>query len=275
MFIRFNQKIDPAAVLATIKVERRRQAAPGRAPRRRRRSRRRGPRALVRRPRPPSRTAVGWRSAPPTDLAQGHHRHRRPSARGRRRPRARTGPGRRRSSPSTPTRRSQSSRRVRLRHALPAGHAADDRVQQPARRRSLRRRRRSRSSPRCPAVKVVQQGRYVTIIGGTRAHTTYKVTVSAGLLDHFGQTLGADARPSNSPSATPEPNFIARRGWSSSTRPRAADPRRLHRQLHRLEVRLYGVTPADSAPGVHYLRNRWNKQHPPSIPGKKVFDQLV
>ena len=48
-------------------------------------------------------------------------------------------------------------------------------------------------TPDIPGLKIQQSGNYVTVWGATKAHTTYKVQVSGGLLDDFGQTLGKDA----------------------------------------------------------------------------------
>src|SRR5690606_30819006 len=42
-----------------------------------------------------------------------------------------------------------------------------------------------------------------------------------------------------------------------------------------LKVRLYQVEPSDYDAFGLYMRNRWNHDHPPKVPGKKVFDQLV
>ena len=47
-------------------------------------------------------------------------------------------------------------------------------------------------TPDIPALKIQQSGNYVTVWGATAAQTTYKVVVSGGLLDDFGQTLGVD-----------------------------------------------------------------------------------
>ena len=41
-------------------------------------------------------------------------------------------------------------------------------------------------------VHVVQSGQILVVQGMTKARTTYKVVVSGGLLDEFGQTLGHD-----------------------------------------------------------------------------------
>jgi len=129
--------------------------------------------------------------------------------------------------------------------------------------------------PDVPGLKVMQQGSYVTIVGGTKAHTTYKVTVSGGVLDRFGQNLGRDAVLHFSV-GTPDPNFFGPSGMVVLD-PVAKQPTLdvFSVSYTRLKVRLYRVTPADYGAWQHYLQNRWNKKHPPSIPGRKVFDQLV
>ena len=42
-----------------------------------------------------------------------------------------------------------------------------------------------------------------------------------------------------------------------------------------LKVRLYQVEPSDYDAFVRYEQNRWNHDHPPAVPGRKVFDALV
>ncbi|HLL21170.1 MAG TPA: Ig-like domain-containing protein, partial [Kofleriaceae bacterium] len=48
-------------------------------------------------------------------------------------------------------------------------------------------------SPDVPGLRVERSGGFIGISGATKARTTYKVTVSSKLPDEFGQTLGKDA----------------------------------------------------------------------------------
>src|SRR6185437_1374528 len=43
----------------------------------------------------------------------------------------------------------------------------------------------------------------------------------------------------------------------------------------RLKVKLYKVTPRDYDKWTFFLQHQWDKKNPPTIPGTKVFDQLV
>src|SRR5262249_38686591 len=42
-----------------------------------------------------------------------------------------------------------------------------------------------------------------------------------------------------------------------------------------LKVRLYKVEPGDLDAFAKYLREQWNHDHPPAMPGTKVLDQLM
>ncbi len=130
-------------------------------------------------------------------------------------------------------------------------------------------------SPPIPNVKVVQAGAQITVIGLTHAKTTYKVAVSGGLLDAFGQTLGKDATLTFSV-GDPEPTFFGPNGMV------VLDPTAKRPSLDffstnypQLKVRIYKVGPLDYDAFGNYLRNQWNKDKPPKLPGTAVFDQLV
>ncbi|HLL24094.1 MAG TPA: Ig-like domain-containing protein, partial [Kofleriaceae bacterium] len=47
-------------------------------------------------------------------------------------------------------------------------------------------------TPDVPGLKIVQNGNYLSLMGMTRARTTYRIVVSGGVLDEFGQPLGKD-----------------------------------------------------------------------------------
>src|SRR6185369_12411187 len=66
-------------------------------------------------------------------------------------------------------------------------------------------------SPDIPDLKIQQSGSGITVSGATAAHTTYKVTVSKGLTDDFGQTLGSDTTLTFSV-GDPTPTFFGPQG---------------------------------------------------------------
>ncbi len=130
-------------------------------------------------------------------------------------------------------------------------------------------------SPDIPGVKIVQSGTAISVMGLTKAHVTYHVNVAAGITDEFGQTLGK-ANDLQFTVGDALPTFFGPNGLV------VVDPAEKQPSLdffttnyEQLKVRLYQVEPKDYDAYLHYLRDRWNHDHPPSLPGKRVFDQLV
>ncbi|HEY5947537.1 MAG TPA: alpha-2-macroglobulin family protein, partial [Kofleriaceae bacterium] len=130
-------------------------------------------------------------------------------------------------------------------------------------------------SPDIPGLKIEQSGGAISISGMTKAHTTYKVIVAGGLVDDFGQTLGKDTTLTFSV-GDPMPTFYGPQGMVVVD-PGAKKPTLDFFTINyeQLKVRLYQVQPTDYDAFGLWMRNRWNHDHPPKVPGKKVFDQLV
>ncbi|MBA3398218.1 MAG: Ig-like domain-containing protein [Deltaproteobacteria bacterium] len=130
-------------------------------------------------------------------------------------------------------------------------------------------------TPAIPGQKVVQSGNYLSIMGLTKARTTYRVVVSGGVLDEFGQTLGKDTTLSFRVTDA-QPTFYGPSGMVVAD-PLAKQPTLdfFSTNYEGLKVRLYQVTPADYDAYGFYMRNQWNKDKPPRIPGRKVHDTLV
>jgi uncharacterized protein YfaS (alpha-2-macroglobulin family) len=126
-------------------------------------------------------------------------------------------------------------------------------------------------SPAIPGVKLVQSGNVVTVIGMTAARTRYTVTVSGELVDELGQKLGKD---------TPEvwevgdavPTFYGADGLvvldPSAKRPTLDF---FSTNYDQLEVELYAVSPGDYDAYCVAMRSLWNHDRPPSMPGRKVY----
>ncbi len=130
-------------------------------------------------------------------------------------------------------------------------------------------------SPPIGDVQIVPSGAQIMITGSKQPRTAYSVTVSAKVKDQFGQTLGADDKRTFLV-GDPDTEFY---GPSEMV---VLDPMATGRTLdfftstyQGLKVRLYKVKPADYAKYVEYTQNRWRKDKPPVIPGTKVFDDLV
>ncbi|MEO7732840.1 MAG: Ig-like domain-containing protein, partial [Kofleriaceae bacterium] len=134
---------------------------------------------------------------------------------------------------------------------------------------------RIRIEPEIPDSHVVQQGATLIVQGMTAARTQYRVIVPASLVDTFGQTLGQD-RTLTFDVGSAQPSFFGPSGVVVVD-PLAKRPGLdfFSTNYEQLKVRLYRVTPADYDGYMGYVRQQWNHDHPPAMPGKKVFDQLV
>ncbi|HEX5059400.1 MAG TPA: DUF6049 family protein, partial [Kofleriaceae bacterium] len=130
-------------------------------------------------------------------------------------------------------------------------------------------------SPDIPGLKIQQSGNQIAISGMTVARTTYKVIVAGGIVDDFAQTLGSDTTLTFSV-GDPMPTFYGPQGMVVLD-PGAKKPTLDFFTINyeQLKVRLYQVQPSDYDGFGNWMRNRWNHDHPPKLPGKKVFDQLV
>jgi uncharacterized protein YfaS (alpha-2-macroglobulin family) len=130
-------------------------------------------------------------------------------------------------------------------------------------------------TPEIPGMKIVQGGNAISVMGLTKARTTYKVVVSGGVLDEFGQTLGRDTTLTF-PVGDAMPTFFGPDGMVVLD-PAAKKPTLdfFTTNYEQLKVRLYEVGPGDYDGWLDYLRNQWNHDHRPKMPGKKSFDQLV
>lgn len=130
-------------------------------------------------------------------------------------------------------------------------------------------------TPAIPGLKVTQQGGYVSLQGRTKANTTYSVTVSGGVLDSFGQTLGKD-QSLDFRVTDAMPTFYGPSGMvvlDPSAKKPSLDV--FTTNYEALKVKLYKVEPKHYDAWGFFLQNQWNNKKPPSVPGSKVLDQLV
>ena len=130
-------------------------------------------------------------------------------------------------------------------------------------------------TPPIPSVKITTGGRGLSIAGLTKARTTYKVVVSGGILDEFGQTLGKDATLEFRVGDA-QPTFFGPQGMVVLD-PAAKRPTLdfFSTNYSQLKVKLYSVTPSDYDAYAYYMRNQWNHDKPPRMPGKMVQDGLI
>jgi uncharacterized protein YfaS (alpha-2-macroglobulin family) len=122
--------------------------------------------------------------------------------------------------------------------------------------------------------KVFQSGNYITIQAGTKALTTYKTRLSAGVVDDFGQTLGKDAELIWKVGKA-YPNFYGPSGMIALD-PAAKKPTFdvFTTNYDGLKVQLYEVKPSDWDAYGYYMQHQWERKKP-KLPGKKVMDELV
>ena len=130
------------------------------------------------------------------------------------------------------------------------------------------------TTPAIPRVNVTHNGNYLSVQGLTAGQTAYATVVSGGLMDVFGQTLGKDARLAWK-TGKAYPNFYGPSGMvvlDPAARAPTLDV--FTTNYDAVKVRLYAVVPSDYDAYGKYVQNQWQRKKP-SLPGKKVFDQLV
>jgi uncharacterized protein YfaS (alpha-2-macroglobulin family) len=129
--------------------------------------------------------------------------------------------------------------------------------------------------PELPGARVSVVGTSLTIEGATRGRTTYEVTVSAAVKDIFGQTLGRDEdlrfRVGSAPGALSGPSQSLVTLDPSSTAPLFTI---YSINYSRLNVTVYAVEPSDWPAYQNYLANQY-QDNPPSIPGREVMDESI
>ncbi len=130
--------------------------------------------------------------------------------------------------------------------------------------------------PEIEALDVACHGRSVVLRGLTRANTRYTCTVSAKLLDRFGQTLGQD-RSLTFQTTAPHPQ-LSGIGQQVLILDPSGDPELEVRSIAipKLQVRIYRVNPErDWQRFQAWKRGRHNRGGPPPAPGATVFDEVV
>ncbi|HUQ06445.1 MAG TPA: alpha-2-macroglobulin family protein, partial [Kofleriaceae bacterium] len=129
-------------------------------------------------------------------------------------------------------------------------------------------------TPDLARAKIHQNANYVTIMGPTRAQTTYKTRLAGGIVDRFGQTLGKDAELEWKV-GKPMPNLFGPTGMIALD-PGAKAPTLdvFTTSYDALKVQLYEVKPTDWEAYGYYMQHQWERKKP-RLPGKKVMDELV
>jgi alpha-2-macroglobulin len=129
--------------------------------------------------------------------------------------------------------------------------------------------------PDVPGLRVIPNGDGLVLWGQTTARTRYRVTLSKDITDEFGQKLGRDEEVTWLVGDA-APSFFGPSGVVVLD-PAAPQPALdfFSTNYSALKVRLYKVAPSDFDAYRVYLREQWNRDRPPKLPGALVVDRLV
>jgi uncharacterized protein YfaS (alpha-2-macroglobulin family) len=130
--------------------------------------------------------------------------------------------------------------------------------------------------PPLPAMKVVAHGNQIFITGQSRGRSVYRATFAASLPDAFGQTLGRDQQVAFHTGPT-ERALFALGGTFVVVDPDAGHTFSVFSvNQSALKVKAYAQTPDTWQSFSRYVRDAWNRDaYPPEPPGPKVLDQTV
>jgi len=129
--------------------------------------------------------------------------------------------------------------------------------------------------PELPGGKLSIMGQTLLIWGQSKGRTTYKVTLKAAIADRFQQTLGTDQTVTFSVGSA-EPTMYA--SWDNLV---VVDPASKPSfsvytiNYNTVQVKAYAVTPQDWPQYLQYLRQANRDTNPSNPPGRLVLDQAV
>jgi hypothetical protein len=131
-----------------------------------------------------------------------------------------------------------------------------------------------RVSPKIPGMQVYLYNDVILITGETRGQTSYTVTLSAGIQDIFGQTLGRDTALQFKVGKA-EANLVGTDQDFITLDPAAKKPVFSVYAINysKVDVRIYSVQPDDWPAFTQYLREWQRADVRPTIPGELVHDQ--
>ncbi len=133
-----------------------------------------------------------------------------------------------------------------------------------------------RITPEIPGMVVNVQYDTIVISGETQGQTTYTVTLSAALKDIFGQTLGREQRLTFKVGKA-EPQLFGPDQVFVTLDPASIKPVFSVYAINyaKLPVKIYAVQPEDWKAFQAYLRNWQQTDQPSQMPGKLVFDETI
>ena len=131
--------------------------------------------------------------------------------------------------------------------------------------------------PAVEGLNIFPSGNYIVISGYKKGSTTYKITVDGALKDNYGQTLGKPAVATIRVGKA-EQNLYAQGGNMVVLDPTAKTSFSIYSTNHNsAKVRLYSVQPTDWKQFQEYHRriNYDDSTKKPTIPGKLISDKVV
>ncbi|MGD9628293.1 MAG: alpha-2-macroglobulin family protein [Pyrinomonadaceae bacterium] len=130
--------------------------------------------------------------------------------------------------------------------------------------------------PAVEGLQIYPSGNNIYFQGYKKGNTTYKITVDRGLSDVFGQTLGQAAFATIKVGAAPQ-SFYGQGGAMSVLDPSARTSYSIYTTNHTsARVRIYRVEPKDWHQFMQYYRRlNYDDNQRPAIPGAVVSDKTV
>jgi hypothetical protein len=132
------------------------------------------------------------------------------------------------------------------------------------------------ASPEIPGMSVNLYGNTIAINGETKGQTTYTITVSANLRDTFGQKLGKDVRVTYEVGKA-EPRLFSSDDLFVTLDPALKDPVFSYFAINykKVAVKVYSVQPGDWNRFTKYYREWRKTDNTLQMPGTLVFDKTV
>ena len=132
------------------------------------------------------------------------------------------------------------------------------------------------ASPEIPGMSVNLYGNTILISGETKGQTIYTITISANLKDAFGQKLGKDV-PLTFKVGKAEPQLFASNEIFITLDPALKDPVFSFFAINykKVAVKVYSVQPTDWEKFTKYYREWRQTDNTLKIPGTLVFDKTI
>jgi uncharacterized protein YfaS (alpha-2-macroglobulin family) len=130
--------------------------------------------------------------------------------------------------------------------------------------------------PAVEGINIYPSGNFLYFQGYKKGRTKYKVTLSAGIKDIYGQTLNATSTVTISVGSA-EPNLFSQGGNFVILDPTAKPTYSIYStNLPSVKVKIYAVKPQDWESFRQYMRYQYyDEQKRPKIPGKLVTDKVL